>query len=392
MTTYNTAGLTEQQKTDLLAAGYVLSADGKTITSSAGADKLIDDLFHDPLSVPTSDTTSSDSDTKTAKETPKTTDLLQVGAFALNAKMLERFKQGVGVKGKAAPKVKNYRNPAFVKGGSAAERKAHAIKLANMSLTGKSAADRAAITKARQWYTGQTKGGKKAGYADDSLKSIRRGEGDKGKKGVSKAKAKATPVAKATGTAPQNVGTDVAQVKTPTKQVKSGVPKRGGVSGDVTPRLKTGGKGRSLAEGGRPKVPKQTKGQKRATSERYAAATSVAKGWGTKGAAERFKAADEAARKVAEEAADKAAKALGDARVAGRAKVLKQRQSGMPDFGVGPGVVRGARGTSKTGRPSGTPSDIISPTAPRSGKGQNPSKGKKRGVASGLTKWGYRGK
>lgn len=123
------------------------------------------------------------SSSSTPPATAATRDLTQFDSSKVNAKLLKRFQD-------TSNKFRdNYKDASFIKGAQTpAERKAYAIKLANTTTTGKSAADVAAIEKARQWYTGQKKGGKKAGYTDASLKSIRRGKDNKGKAGTTNKK------------------------------------------------------------------------------------------------------------------------------------------------------------------------------------------------------------
>lgn len=86
---------------------------------------------------------------------------------------------GFDVSGKVkpfkTPKGKDTKVPDFITGGTAAQKKALARKIANLTIDSKtmSAADIAKIKKARLWYTGQTKGGGKkqpATYTKGSVK------------------------------------------------------------------------------------------------------------------------------------------------------------------------------------------------------------------------------
>jgi hypothetical protein len=81
------------------------------------------------------------------------------------------------------PKGRDTKVPDFITGGTPAQKKALARKIANLTIHGDmSAADIAKIKKARLWYTGQTKGGGKqrpATYKKDSVKEALMGPAPK---------------------------------------------------------------------------------------------------------------------------------------------------------------------------------------------------------------------
>lgn len=239
--------------TKAIAAGLTVYYDTKAKVFTSGG----------TLSGTKTGTTPAKTETKT---TTAPVDLLSPGSsrVSVDKKVLKHFgrKDNAKLPGQAARNA--YRDPSFLKsGGTPAERKAHAIALANMTIKpGLSAADVAAIKKARMWYTGQTKGRTGRGpsgdalYKEGSLKDLRAGKDKKAAVIAAAAKKKAkskitkgdtvkvsaaaakrkraqADAAAGRGTTPPPAARRTASRVTPSRVRPTSVPKRGGAP---TPR------------------------------------------------------------------------------------------------------------------------------------------------------------